>query len=374
MASPLYRSTDWDQHADRHTLLKDPVVTVHQLGRLGLTGGPPTRIDHTLVYTTRRGGYEVYLPPHRPRRIPRRYTAVYEVDMGVHAIRTRMPLPSIDDAHEFDVSVELDWQVTDPVRFVRSGHRDVPRLLLGQLERAARPATRRFPIADSAGAEAEVLALVHEGKPLGEEAGLRVVWTVRLRRDEDNVAHARRLQAIEHTTAEELLTEQSGARIDRERASRAQAQQRQRLELQEYEARRIDFYREYLARGGIDTWALHLVQHPEAFAGAMATLHEDQRERVRAQMNLIKDLLTKTGTEPFELEGPRQLAIDAFHSVFGQHVPDKRAASHAAVDEEPEPPRAAPDRVRLPAQPPTDVPTWQPVVPPAPAEASGDRR
>ncbi|MEV0414506.1 hypothetical protein AB0I68_27805 [Streptomyces sp. NPDC050448] len=371
MASPLYRSTDWDQHADRHALLKDPVVTVRQLGRLGLPGSPPTRIDHTLVYTTRRGTFEVFLPPHRPRRIPRRYTAVYEVDMGVHAVRTRVPLPSIDDAHEFEVSVELDWQVTDPARFVRSGHRDVPRLLLGELERAARPVTRRFPIADSAGAEAEVLTVVREGKPLGEEAGLRVLWTVRLRRDEDNVAHARRLQAIEHTTAEGILTQQGGSRVDLEKALRAHAQHQHRLELQEYEAQRIDFYREYLTRGGIDAWALHLAQHPQDSAKAMNSLREDQRERLRAQMNLIKEVLTKTGTEPFELEGPRRLAIDAFNAVFGQHVPVEPGSAEPDAEKETEA-RTEPDPARLPAQPAADMHGWQPAVPPSPPAAPGE--
>lgn len=150
-------------------------------------------------------------------------------------------------------------------------------------------------------------------------------------------------------------------------------QHQQRLELQEYEAQRIDFYREYLARGGIDAWALHLAQHPQDSANALATLREDQRDRVRAQMNLIKEMLTKTGTEPFELEGPRRLAIDAFHAVFGQHVPGERGPK----DEEAEKKtvsRPAPDPARLPAQPVADVPTWQPAVPPASPEAPGEPR
>ncbi|MFE1870873.1 hypothetical protein ACFW9N_08240 [Streptomyces sp. NPDC059496] len=366
MSSPLHRSTDWDQGADRHTQLKDPVVTVRQLGRLGLPGNPPTRIDHTLVYTTRQGSFEVFLPPHRPRRIPRRYTAVYEVDMGVHAIRTRVQLPSIDDAHEFEASVELDWQVTDPARYVRSGHRDVPRLLLGRLEQAARPVTRRFPISDSANAEAEVLAAVGEGKPLGEEAGLRALWTVRLRRDEEGIAHAQRLRAIAHATTEEVLTQQGGARADLEKAARAQAQHQHRLELQGYEAQRIDFYREYLTRGGIDAWAMHLTQHPQDSAKAMTSLHEEQHERLQAQMALIKEMLTKAGTEPFELEGPRRLAIEAFSAVFGQHVPLERGPGKSVAEKASESP-TEPDPPFLPAQSAAvDAPAWQPVVPPDP--------
>ncbi|MFI5543069.1 hypothetical protein ACIA6E_04780 [Streptomyces sp. NPDC051815] len=375
MATPMRHHTDWDQRADRHTLLKDPVVTVRQLGRLGLPGGPPCRIDHALVYTTRRGGFETYLPPDRPRRTPRRYTAVYEVDMGVHPVRTGVRLPSSDDAHEFDVRVELEWQVTDPARFVRSGHRDVPRLLLGELEQAARPVSRRFPMDASAAAEAEVLAMVQEGKPLGEEAGLRVMWTIRLRRDEDSIAHARRLQAIEHATAEEVLTQQGGARADQEVARRAKAQQQQSLELQEYEALRIDFYREYLTRGGIDAWAMHLVRHPEDSAKALNSLREDQRDRLRAQMELIKEMLTKAGTEPFELEGPRRLAIDAFHAVFGQHVPVDQGPGEpeAAQGGRNRAERATPS-VPAPAPAAEDSSAWQPAVPPKPAAAPGELR
>ncbi|AYV29320.1 MULTISPECIES: hypothetical protein [Streptomyces] len=369
MDSPLYRSADWDQHADRHTRLIDPVITVRQIGRLGLPGRPPTRIDHALVYTTARGGHEVFLPPLRPRRLRRRYTAVYEVDMGVHPAQARMALPSDNDAHEFEASVEFDWQVTDPARFVRSGHRDVPRLLLGEVEHVARHVTRRFPIADSAAAEAELIAVVRQGKPLGEDAGLHVSWTARLRRDENGIAHARRLQAIEHAATEEIHTERYGHQADQEKAARAGAQHRQRLELQKYEAERIAFYQEYLTRGGVDAWAMHLVQHPEDSAKALGSLREDQRERLRAQMNLIKELLTKAGTEPFELEGPRRLAIDAFNAVFGQHVPgDPGGADPAAVAEEPAPAAAAP------YPPPEALPAWQPPVPPEPSAAQGSPR
>ncbi|MFI5865581.1 hypothetical protein [Streptomyces sp. NPDC051546] len=317
--NPLHRAPDWDQQAHRHTPLTDPVVTVRQIGHLGLHRRPPTRIDHALVYTTAQGGYSTYLPPQRPRRIPRRWTAVYEVDMGVHPVRTLMALPSYDDALEFDVTVELDWQVTDPAQFVRSGHRDVPRLLLGELEQVARPVTRRFPISDSAVAEAEVLAVVRQLKPLGEGAGLRTIWTIRLRRDGDNLAHARRLQAIEHDAAERDLT------------------QHRRWELQQHDARMIEFYREYLARGGADAWALHLAQHPEDTAKALESLHQDERDRLRSQMALIRELLAKDGTEPFELAGPRQLAIDTVHQILSEYVPDDPVHSPALTDPPPSP-------------------------------------
>ncbi|MEV7558117.1 hypothetical protein [Streptomyces sp. NPDC089795] len=303
MDNPLLRAPDWDQQAHRHTLLIDPVLTVRQLGRFGLVRPVPTRIDHALVCSTARGTYDTYLPPHRPRTVRLRYTAVYEVDMGIHPVRTRILLPSSNDAHEFDVTVEFDWQVIDPALFVRSGHRDVPRLLLGALERAARPVARRFPIAASAVAEDAVLSAVREGEPLGGNAGLRAVWTLRIRRDVENLEHARRLQGIEHATAENIQTKVG------------------QLELQEYEAKRIAFYREYLAHGGVDAWAMHLAQRPEDSVDVLAKLGSARQSELQVQLTLVKELLAKTGTEAFELEGPRRLAIDAVHGILGQYTP-----------------------------------------------------
>ncbi|MFF3676874.1 hypothetical protein ACFYYS_23225 [Streptomyces sp. NPDC002120] len=303
MENPLPHTPDWDQHADRDTLLVDPVLTVRQLGRFDLVRTVPTRIDHALVCSTARGTYDLYLPPHRPRAVRRRYTAVYEVDMGIHPVRTRIVLPSSDDAHEFEVTVEIDWQVTDPVLFVRSGHRDVPRLLLGTLERAARPIARQFPIAASDAAETAVLAAVQDHGLRGEDAGLRTEWTVRVRRDALNIEHARRLQGIEHRTAEDILTK------------------RGQLEIQEYEAKRIAFYREYLDRGGIDAWAMHLAQHPGDSKEAMTALTEEHRSRLNEQLALVKAVLDKGGAEPFELEAIRRLSISAAHGILGQFVP-----------------------------------------------------
>ncbi|MET3986394.1 hypothetical protein [Streptomyces sp. PvR034] len=303
MQNPLLRAPDWDQHADRDAQLVDPVLTVRQLGHFGLVRAVPTRIDHALVCSTARGAYDEYLPPHRPRAGRRRYTAVYEVDMGIHPVRTHVLLPSSDDAHEFEVTVEFDWRVAQPVLFVRSGHRDVPRLLLGALERAARPIARRFPISASDAAEAAILTAVQERGSLGEEAGLHSDWTVRVRRDAPNIEHARRLQGIEHQTAEDI------------EAKRGQ------LEVQEYEAKRIAFYREYLDRGGIDAWAMHLAQHPGDSKEAMAALTEDRRKQLDAQLQLVRAVLEKGGAEPFELEAIRRLSISAAHGILGQFVP-----------------------------------------------------
>ncbi|WP_371677136.1 hypothetical protein [Streptomyces sp. NBC_01276] len=277
---------DFDQHAHRHTELTDAVVTVQQLGRFGLSRRARTRIDYALVYVSAQGAYEPFMPPDRPGTT-RRFTAVYEVDTGIHPLSAEVRLPSDNDAHEFELSVELTWQVVDPALYVRSGCRDVPRLLIGELEQAARPVARCFPISSSAAAEESLLGRVGEGKPLGEGAGLRTDWTVRLRRDPANIEHERMLQNARH-----------------------------QMELQGYEAQRIAFYQHHLAQGGIQAWALHLARHPQDTKLALDSMQKNQLDLLASRLEQVKALLGKDGAEAHELRTTRQLMFEQINEAL----------------------------------------------------------
>ncbi|MCO4698558.1 hypothetical protein LRR80_04641 [Streptomyces sp. RO-S4] len=353
----FHRPPEWQQPADRHTRLSDPVLTVRQLSRFELSLKHVVRIDHALVFSTPKGGYEPYLPPTRPSRseiAARRYTAVYEVDMGVHPFTETLTLPSDNDAFEFTAEVDFSWQVLDPARFVASGVRDVPALLVGELQQAARPVTRRFAVADSARAERELLSAVTVVGPLGAPAGLQVTWTLRLRRDQANIDHQRRLQQIGHSAEEQVHAAQEGMRVDvamddrhrqqdelqavrameygrrqqelamqqhRWQHEQAMLQGHQMLELQQIEARKIEFYQWHLSQGGVQAWALHLAQHPEDSQLVMTSMREDQLRMIQAQMELVKELLGGEGAEKFELEGPKQLALRTVSDILNQRLP-----------------------------------------------------
>ncbi|WP_199847900.1 hypothetical protein [Streptomyces dysideae] len=351
------RQPEWQQPADRHTQLVDPVLTVRQLSRFELSLKHVVRIDHALVFATPKGGYEAYLPPRRPTRgeiASHRYTAVYEVDMGVHPFTGTLTFPSDNDAFEFTADVDLSWQVLDPARFVASGHRDVPKLLLGTLQQVARPVTRRFAIADSAAAEEELLRTLLPLDPLGATAGLQVTWTLRVKRDQANIEHQQRLQSIDHSATEQIRVAQRGTEVDTEadrryrhqdqlQLDRAMAYGRQHqelalqqqawehqlaiqrgqqlLEMQQLEAQKIAYYQWHLQQGGVQAWALHLAQHPEDTGLVMHTMREDQLRMVQAQMDLVKELLNGENAEKFELEGPKQLALRTVSDVLNQRLP-----------------------------------------------------
>ncbi|MEU5599077.1 hypothetical protein [Streptomyces sp. NPDC020298] len=379
---PTFRQPEWQQQADRHSQLVDPVLTVRQLTRFEFNLKSYVRIDNALVFSTFQGEYKAYLPPLRPTRpeiVANRYTAVYEVDMGVHRYTSDLLLPSDNDALEFTAEVDLDWQVLDPARFVATGHRDVPALLLGELQQAARPVTRRFAVTDSAAAEAELLERMRLLGPLGATAGLQVTWTLRVRRDQANIDHELRKQAIGHSADEQVLAAHRGMDIDVavdqrgrqqdalqiERAMAYGHQQQvyllqqqqwqhqqallagqQQMELQRLEAEKINFYQYHLQQGGVHAWALHLAQHPEDSGLVMNSMREDQLRMIQAQMELVKQLMAGDAAENWELEGPKQLALRTVSDILNQRLPG------------------------VPQTPPPLAPGEGPAYPQAPAEAA----
>src|SRR3954453_15730338 len=101
---PTFRQPEWQPPPDPHTQIVDPVLTVRQLSRFEFSLKSYVRIDHALVFSTAQGGYEASRPPRRPTRadiVANHYTAVYEVDMGVHPHTADLMLPSDNDAFEF---------------------------------------------------------------------------------------------------------------------------------------------------------------------------------------------------------------------------------------------------------------------------------
>ncbi|MFC5169725.1 hypothetical protein [Streptomyces mutomycini] len=397
------RPPEWQQNADRHTQLTDPVLTVRQLTRFEyVTRKPVTQVDHALVFVTSRGEYDTFLPPSRPVRADmatRRWTAVYEVDMGVHPVRAELALPSDNDAFEFGVAVDLSWQVLEPDVFVRSGHRNVPELLLGELQQAARPVTRAFAVHRSAEAEQAVLRAVEAQGALGATAGLLVTWTVRVRRDDDNIAHEKRKQAIEHQSAEQVLIAQRGMDIDLEvdrrsrqqdllltgRALEHQRQQhelamqqqalqhqhallagRQDLELQALQAQKINFYAYHLQHGGVHAWALHLSEHPEDSRLVMQSMRDDQLRLIQQQKELVSELLGGKHAEAFELDGPKELALRTVTEILAQRLPGVADTVPSPVPPAPLPPADAVPPA--PPSPPGADPA-QPVTAPPVAES-----
>ncbi|PKW08307.1 hypothetical protein SAMN05428944_4593 [Streptomyces sp. 1222.5] len=282
------RPPEWTQHADRHTALVDPVLTVRPISRFDYTARRTIgAIDHALVFVTAGGSYDVFMPPHRPSRTEaatRRYTSVYEVDMGSHPVQLELELPSDDDAFSFGATADLTWRVADPKAFVASGERDVPTRLTRELQQVARPVTRRFAIEDSPAAERAVQRAVEEDGTFAAGTGLQVTCVVRLRLDEDAIVHRRRKRTLRYES--EMLDPEHEYRM-------RQAQLEHQLEVlrehqsQELVAQKIAFYQYWLQHGGVAAWALHLAAHPGDTKMVIGTLQRDQLGAIRKELAVI---------------------------------------------------------------------------------------
>ncbi|PJT50199.1 hypothetical protein CWI85_13420, partial [Streptomyces albidoflavus] len=234
------------------------------------------------------------------------------------------------------------------------GHRDVPALLIGELQQAARPVTRRFPVSASAEAERELLRAMAGLGPLGATAGLQVTWTLRVRRDEGDIAHQRRLREIDQNVAEQIRADQGGMQADLVRHQRdlqqdalqisrsleygGQAQQlalqqqrwqheqallagRQQLELQRVNAEKVAFYQWHLEQGGIHALALHLAEHPGDTQLVMENMRQDQLALMQSQLHLVEQVLKGDHAEAYELDEPKKLALRTMTEIFNQRLP-----------------------------------------------------
>ncbi|MBC3843832.1 hypothetical protein GXW82_37380 [Streptacidiphilus sp. 4-A2] len=191
---------EWNQSAQRDSVIVDPVAVVRQVTRFDhYTRRPTTNADRALVFTTGSGVVDAFLPPLRPSRTElaaRNYRAVYEIDMGIHHLSLVQQLPSRGDAFLFQAEVDVTWQVSDPAQVVRSGVRDVPALISPRIQSLMRNASRRYAVEDSADAEAAVQAQLL-GADIASDVGLRVSCTARLDLDAAARAHQSRLRHIQ---------------------------------------------------------------------------------------------------------------------------------------------------------------------------------
>lgn len=292
--------------SSRPTQLVDPVLAVRELSRYEIPGRRYLgRADCALVVAGAGDAYETYLPPRRPTSLRGR-TAVYEVDLGVHPLRLRTRLPSDIDSFEFDTTFDLTWQVTDPERFVISQERDIPALLNRVLQRLLRPVTRAFPISSSARAEDSVQRLLDASADHAARQGLRLGGTARLRRDPTERAQQGRLRAARYNAA---------AALSEHQVELLRLEQQQQLK-----ARKIEFYRHHLAKGGLDALLLHLAEHTQDTHLVVENLRADERRAIENQLGLIDRVLPDDTLEKYQLEEPQQLVLALFRSVFTQTV------------------------------------------------------
>ncbi|GAB2735288.1 hypothetical protein [Amycolatopsis magusensis] len=132
------------------------------------------------------------------------YHTLYEVDLSLRQLSLEITLPSLGDAFVFRAEVDIQWRVTKPNLVVAKGIEDIRPVLIPDLLGALRQSSRALEAAAVETAERAVNDRI-DGAWWEAEYGLRTKVFVRLRMDEQkerNVRLAAEVQAFKQLIAE----------------------------------------------------------------------------------------------------------------------------------------------------------------------------
>ncbi len=239
----------------------NPVIVQHSVRRFEfLHRRPAIEADVALVFATVRKGLKEFRPGHVPTMGELLWSGirtVYEIDMGLHKANISADLPSANEAFAFHAEIDCHWRVQDPRQIVIDGIRDVRSVLSPILLDHLRNITRRYPIEQAADAEAAANQKLR-GAHLGLEFGVQVRPFVRLVMDSHTREHAENVRGVERyreiiaagdTDQFALLLHQN--RNDSDKVLRALNEERDSNRRQT-----IDFVNKLIESGAIDRWEI----------------------------------------------------------------------------------------------------------------------
>ena len=295
------------------------------------TGGlTPASAHVAVVVVYQRGEHEVLWPHDRHRvLLHRRPTTLYEVDLGLHQTMIPADLPSRDAACSFHASISVQWRVLDPSAIVRHRVSDIAETLSPHLLHRMRGITRNFEITQSALAEDEIntrlagqnidvtdparfqqaMREATERDYLGAEYGLWTRIIAQLTPDD---------AAIEHHTK---MTQLRWA-IEEEKAEQ-ELRLLQETHQQRITADRIAIYREIVAAGDIDRFALQLANNPGDIAAIDTIIREEQLASRRDTIDFVAHMVDSGVIERWEVNDQAREALQWLRDATARVIRDK---------------------------------------------------
>jgi hypothetical protein len=247
---------------DRPEVPFSPIVDEKRLGRfehLYRRMHISARLAH--VFVTRAGECVVFPPSRQPttgQLVWSGFRTMYAVDLGLHFTQVREKLPSVGDTFAFNATVDLAWHVDDPRLVVLEGVTDVRKALSPTMLSRLREATRKHAIDFSEAAEREANAALAD-ETLGKEIGLAVKAFVRL-------------------TPDDVILEQA------------------------VRTRQVDHFREIIARGDLERFALRLATTPEAAGSIVQDLFIVKGAHRKEVFDFISRLLESDALDRWQID------------------------------------------------------------------------
>ena len=275
------------------------------------------RAHVAIVVVYHSGGHQVIWPHERTRvHLHRRPATVYEVDLGIHQARVEEDLPSQGHSGSFHAKISVDWRVLDPSAVVRHQVLDIRKSLYADLLHRARGIAREFTIDQITDAEDKInnqlqgidldvttptgmQQAMQKATELGRLGAKYGLWT----------------SAITHLTLDEAATEHNTKMrklkwaLEEEEAEHELRKIKDKNE-QKIMAKRIAVYREIIATGDVERFALRLANHPDEISAVTEIIREDQLTSRQDTIDFIKHMVDSGVVERWEVSDQVREALE----------------------------------------------------------------
>jgi hypothetical protein len=287
------------------------------------------RAHVAVVVVYHRGDHHVIWPHERGRvLLHRRPATVYEVDLGLHQTVITAELPGRDYAGTFQATISVQWRVFDPSAVVRHRVVSIEEALSATLLRRARGIARDFGVDQVRAAEDEINdrlggVAIDVSAPtsikqarqeatdagcLGAEYGLWTRAITHLTLNEATIEHNTKMMKLNWAIAEEEAEQR--LRVIKNRNEQA------------ITAKRIEVYRDIIAEGDIERFALRLASHPDEISDITAIIREDQLTSRRDTIEFISHMVDSGVVERWEVGDQVRQALEWLKDATTRAVTD----------------------------------------------------
>jgi hypothetical protein len=288
------------------------------------------RAHVAIVVVYHSGEHQVIWPHERTRvRLHRRPATVYEVDLGIHQARIEEDLPSQGHSGSFHAKITVDWRVLDPSAIVRHQVLDIRQSLYADLLHRARGIAREFTIDQITDTEEKINAQL-------QGIDLDVTTPAGMQQAMQKATELRRLgakyglwtSAITHLTLDDAATEHN-TKMRKLKWALEEEEAEHRLRMiknkneQEIMAEKIAVYREIIATGDVERFALRLANHPDEISAVTEIIREDQLTSRQDTIDFIKHMVDSGVVERWEVSDQVSEALEWLRDATARVVTDK---------------------------------------------------
>ncbi len=297
------------------------------------------RAHVAVVVVYHSGGHQVIWPHERTRvHLHRRPATVYEVDLGIHHARVEEDLPSQGHSGSFHAKITVDWRVLDPSAVVRHQVLDIRSSLYADLLHRAYSIAREFRIDQVTDAEDKINdQLKGVELDITTPTGMQQAMQKAIKAGCLGAKYGLWTNAITHLTLDEAATEHNAKMMKlkwalEEEEAEHELQRMKNQNAQEITAKRIAVYREIIASGDVEQFALRLANHPGEISAVTEIIREDQLTRRQDTIDFIKHMVDSGVVERWEVGDQVREALEWLRDATARVVTDNH---HRATETDP---------------------------------------